>query len=184
MPVRCLILFGLVGLVACRAPALVGVISPTPPSERNHLEAMAGFSLNLPDTWAQQEGGFVTVLHGPAGTDAFYATLTIQRRLTWEKTHLDEAVAHALAAVAHEAGFVWDNLDIRAVGQDLALGYGVRFNALEVSHRQTGLVFVHNDVLVALTLSAPSDLFESVIPVFERATESIVMLPRVVRPTR
>jgi hypothetical protein len=182
MPVFCLILLSLLGLSACQDPAPVAVASRTLPPQRNHLEEMAGFSINVPDNWSEHDDGVVQLLHGPAGTDAFYATLAIQRRVALTEQRLDEAVALALAVVSREAGFVWDSLVLDVVGQDLALGYGVRFNALEVSHRQTGLVFVHNGVLVAMTLSAPTDLFDSVIPVFQRAVDSLSMLPEMPRP--
>lgn len=160
-------------LAACRPAVQPRAPYAQGPEERIYLAPQVGFSVAIPAAWDQQDLGASQVWHGPAGTDAYYATLTLQHRPTLGASRLDESVAHALASISHAPGFTWDALELGYVGQDLALGYSVRFNALEATHCQYGRVFVHESSLVGITLSAPEALCPTLAPVFDRIVDSL-----------
>jgi hypothetical protein len=175
MRTRSFYALALMGLAACAPKARHGTHSATQAPTVQHLVPEAYLSVALPADWEKRTHLAADIFHGPKGTDAYYATLTVQRRPLVDAGRLDEAVAHALAAVAHRAGFVWDALELGWAGEDLALGYRVRFNALETTHCQNGWVFVHGETLVGMTLSAPEAIYPAVVPVFQGALDSLAV---------
>jgi hypothetical protein len=156
-------------LLGCKAPAKRGG-----EAETSTLETGLALDLDLPTAWAPTyDSTDGVVVAGPAGTDAYFTTITIQEGP--EPGPLLSALQESYGGTPLErVTFSW--LEPTLVDGHLALRYVVSFIAHEQPRLRTGVLVGLRQRLVDIRYTAPLAYFAGSLPIFEAAIDSVAFL--------
>lgn len=167
MRAACLVIFALLG---CSAQS--GSYSDKP--TRLFVAEAANISFEVPQDWLEEPLGKATVLAGPKHTDAYFTTLTLQRR-QGELGSLEDALRVAYTDNDNLDDVVFFSEHPIFVDDELALSYFVRFVLYEQPRLHAGVRLPSHLGIVDLTYTGPEPLFASQLGVWENVLATLAL---------
>ncbi len=178
---RLLALAAAVLLAGCQRPD----VRPSP--TRTYVHPGLGLSFELPADWTETAVGSAVVLGGPAGTPAYFTTITVQAS---PELALEPDVPGQLESVLAATVRILPSDDPPRLGPRrllcipsftppplLALRYSLAFDLYEHKRLREGLLVRTATALVAIDYSAPAELFAESYLVFDGVVTSLLAFP-------